>query len=68
MNTEVLKLLYQSGLNAIKKIKQLICQDLHPEKIAQHMADRMTAQPAGGLQFTLAAAGLPPHTFVVAGF
>ncbi|WP_350307753.1 type VI secretion system tip protein VgrG, partial [Photorhabdus viridis] len=32
------------------------------------MADRMTAQPAGGLQFTLAAAGLPPHTFVVAGF
>ncbi|WP_228940445.1 type VI secretion system Vgr family protein [Photorhabdus thracensis] len=32
------------------------------------MADRMTAQPAGGLQFTLTAGGLPPHTFVVAGF
>ncbi len=36
--------------------------------LARHMADRMTAQPAGGLQFTLTAAGLPPHTFVVAGF
>ncbi|AKH63592.1 type IV secretion protein Rhs [Photorhabdus thracensis] len=37
-------------------------------QIAQHLADRMTAQPAGGLQFTLTAGGLPPHTFVVAGF
>ncbi|NHB97798.1 type VI secretion system tip protein VgrG [Photorhabdus stackebrandtii] len=37
-------------------------------QLAQHIADRMNTQSAGGLQFTLTAGRLPPHTFVVAGF
>ncbi|MFD0710013.1 type VI secretion system tip protein VgrG, partial [Photorhabdus akhurstii subsp. bharatensis] len=36
--------------------------------IAQQIADRLSPQSAGGLQFTLTAGGLPPRTFVVAGF
>ncbi|NDL27979.1 type VI secretion system Vgr family protein, partial [Photorhabdus kayaii] len=36
--------------------------------LAQQIADRLSPQRAGGLQFTLTAGGLPPHTFVVAGF
>ncbi|NHB89982.1 type VI secretion system tip protein VgrG, partial [Photorhabdus tasmaniensis] len=35
---------------------------------AKHIADRLAAQSAGGLLFTLTAGGLPPETFVVAAF
>ncbi|ETS33637.1 type IV secretion protein Rhs [Photorhabdus temperata] len=35
---------------------------------AKHLADRLKTQSASGLQFTLTAGGLPPETFVVAGF
>ncbi|KAA1184948.1 type VI secretion system tip protein VgrG [Photorhabdus heterorhabditis] len=34
----------------------------------KQLADRFSTQSAGGLQFTLTAGGLPPHTFVVAAF
>ncbi|OWO78898.1 type IV secretion protein Rhs [Photorhabdus luminescens] len=36
--------------------------------LAQHIADRLSSPDAGGLQFTLTAGGLPPHTFVVSAF
>ncbi|MEK9495031.1 type VI secretion system tip protein TssI/VgrG, partial [Photorhabdus sp. P32] len=43
-----------------------------PKKTAGHLAqqitDRLSSPDAGGLQFTLTAGGLPPHTFVVSAF
>ncbi|NHB90553.1 type VI secretion system tip protein VgrG, partial [Photorhabdus tasmaniensis] len=37
-------------------------------QVAQQIASLLSAQSAGGLQFTLTAGGLPPETFVVSRF